>query len=50
MSEDTDCIDYGTYYYYDIELIKGDKIHQTFIGKLIITEEVTFAGDTEKGV
>lgn len=49
MPEDTDDIDYGTYYY-DIELIKGDKIHQTFVGKLIITEEVTFAGDTEKGV
>lgn len=49
MPEDTDNIDYGTYYY-DIELIRGDQIHQTFVGKLIITEEVTFAGDTEKGV
>lgn len=47
--EDTDYLDYGTYYY-DIELIRGDEIHQTFVGKLIITEEVTFAGDTEKGV
>ena len=47
--EDTDFIDYGTYYY-DIELIRGDEIHQTVVGKLIITEEVTFAGDTEKGV
>lgn len=49
MPEDTDNIDYGTYYY-DIELIRGDQIHQTFVGKLIITEEVTFAGDTEKVV
>ena len=49
MPEDTDNVDYGTYYY-DIELIRGDQIHQTFVGKLIITEEVTFAGDTEKGV
>lgn len=47
--EDTDYLDYGTYYY-DIELIRGDEIHQTFVGKLIITEEVTFASDTEKGV
>ena len=47
--EDTDYIDFGTYYY-DIELIRGDQIHQTFVGKLIITEEVTFACDTEKGV
>lgn len=42
MPEDTDKINFGTYYY-DIELIRGDKIHQTFVGKLIITEEVTFA-------
>lgn len=47
--EDTDYLDYGTYYY-DIELIRGDEIHQTFVGKLVITEEVTFASDTEKGV
>lgn len=47
--EDTDHLDYGTYYY-DIELISGDLLHQTFVGKLIITEEVTFASDTEKGV
>ena len=47
--EYTDYLDYGVYYY-DIELIRGDEIHQTFVGKLIITEEVTFASDTEKGV
>ena len=49
MPEDTDNVDFGTYYY-EIELIRGDQIHQTFVGKLIITEEVTFAGDTEKGM
>lgn len=47
--EDTDYIAYGSYYY-DVELIRGDALHQTFVGKLIITEEVTFADDTEKGV
>ena len=47
--EDTDFIDYGTYYY-DVELIRGDALHQTFVGNLVITPEVTFANDTDKGV
>lgn len=47
--EDTDYLDYGTYYY-DVELIRGDLLRQTFVGNLVITEEVTFTDDTEKGV
>ena len=47
--EDTDYLEYGTYYY-DIELIRGDVLHQTFVGKLVLTEEITFTDDTEKGV
>lgn len=39
MPEDTDCIDYGTYYY-DIELIKGDKIHQTKSGTSLVVQAV----------
>lgn len=46
--EDTDYLEYGAYYY-DIELIRGDALHQTFVGKLILTEEITFTDDTEKG-
>lgn len=56
VPEDTDYIDYGTYLY-DIELIRADTegkhadiIHSTFVGKLIITDEVTFPHDTEKVV
>lgn len=39
---DTDDLDYGTYVF-DIELIKGDTIKQTSVGRFILTEEVTFA-------
>ena len=46
--EDTDYLEYGAYYY-DIELIRGDALHQTFVGKLILPEEITFTDDTEKG-
>lgn len=47
--EDTDYLEYGTYYY-DVELIRGDVLRQTFVGKLVLTEEITFTDDTEKGV
>lgn len=44
--EDTDNLPYGTYVF-DIELIKKNEIKTTFVGKFIITHEVTFAGNEE---
>lgn len=40
--EDTDGLAFGGYVY-DIELVRGKVLKQTFFGKLVITEEVTHA-------
>lgn len=42
--EDTDLLAFGTYDF-DIELYKQDEIKQTTTGKLIITQEVTYASN-----
>lgn len=42
--EDTNNLDYGDYVF-DIELVQGNIIKQTSVGKLTITEEVTFASN-----
>lgn len=41
-SEDTDGLDFGEYVF-DIEVILGKTLKQTFLGKLLITDEVTHA-------
>ena len=49
MPEDTDGLKI-TDYVFDIEVLYEDQIKQTFVGKLILTNEVTFAeneGETE---
>lgn len=40
--EDTNRLKYGKYVF-DIEVVRGNDIKQTFIGELYITEESTFA-------
>lgn len=40
--EDTDGLDFGSYVY-DIELVRGNVLKQTFSGSMILTEEVTHA-------
>ena len=40
-SEDTSALTYGEYVF-DIEIVSGTTLKQTTVGKLIITEEVTF--------
>lgn len=40
--EDTDGLKFGSYVY-DIELVRGDILKQTFVGNLVITKEVTHA-------
>lgn len=42
--EDTDDLQFGTYVF-DIELIYGSQLKQTFIGDLELTKEVTFASN-----
>lgn len=44
LPEDTDKLQYGNYVF-DIELVRGDEIKQTFVGDFILTPEVTFAGN-----
>jgi hypothetical protein len=41
--EDTDNLDYGNYKF-DIEVV-GEGIKQTFLGELILKDEVTFASN-----
>ena len=44
LPEDTNKLQYGKYVF-DIEFVREDEIKQTFVGDLIITPEVTFAGN-----
>lgn len=42
LPDDTESLKYGDYVF-DVELVKGNSIKQTTVGKLRITNEVTFS-------
>lgn len=42
LPKDTDRLPFGEYVF-DIELVRGDEFKQTFTGRLILTEEATYA-------
>lgn len=46
MPEDTDNLDFGEYVF-DIELVITGRLKKTFVGKLRLTDEVTYASNEE---